>query len=93
MLVLTSSETLSLSVTFENLKDVLSVRIVEKLDAVVIECMEYLCCLDKGLSNMSSFKVVVFSHWSPGWCEVSGTDSLPPHMVYSYARCAWFCIV
>jgi hypothetical protein len=54
MPVLTSSEVLSLSVMLENLKEVLSVRAVEKLEAVVMEFIEYLYCLDKGLSNISS---------------------------------------
>ena len=48
MLVLTSSEALSLSVIFENLKEVLSVKAVEKLEAVVNECIEYLYYFDNG---------------------------------------------
>jgi hypothetical protein len=79
----------------ENLKEVLSVRAVEKLlEAVVMEFMEYLCCFDRGLSNMSSLSSVLLSQALLRVVVVgSGHDSLLPHIVCSYARCAWFCIV
>ena len=94
MLVFTSSDTLSLSVMFENLNDVLSVKAVVKLDAVVEEFIEYLCCFDRGLSKMSSL-MVVFSHWVLGRCFslLPWANSLLPHIIYSVGTCAEFCIV
>ena len=91
MLELTSSEALSLSVMLEYLKDVLSVRTVVKLEAVVMEFIEYLCCFDKGLSNISS---EVFSHGALGSLQwLLDRVSLLPHTISSSAMCAWFCIV
>jgi hypothetical protein len=58
---------------------------------VVMEFIEYLYCLDKGLSNISS---EAFSLWDFGSLQWSvGRDSLLSHAIYSYEMCAWFCIV
>lgn len=93
---LTSSEMLSLSVRLEYLNEVLSVRAVEKLEAVVvIEFIEYLCCLDRGFSNISSLIWLPLSEQVKLRCLVllSWKEFLCAQDFISIERCAWFCIV